>query len=144
MMGSRRRKFKNEAKLDGDKVLKRCTVCGEFKDLKEFYKDPTKLFAVRQDCKPCVAKYREVYYEANKQEVADNWLKTQYNLSREELNNLIEIQENKCAICKNLMTGYKEPMVDHNHITGKVRGLLCANCNFGIGSLKESINILLE
>jgi len=72
-MARHKGKFKNEAKLEGDKILKRCTVCGEFKELSEFYKDVTKLFAVRQNCKSCVAKYANDYYEENKREISDNW-----------------------------------------------------------------------
>jgi len=52
-------------------------------------------------------------------------------------------QNGKCAICEGTDGGHRngEPKalaVDHNHKTGKVRGLLCESCNQGIGKLKDS------
>ncbi len=52
-------------------------------------------------------------------------------------------QEKRCAICKKLIKK-KDIQVDHDHKTGKVRGLLCLTCNMGIGYLKESIDNLLS
>ena len=59
-------------------------------------------------------------------------------------------QDGTCAICnkKNKMKKSKKDAyqlsVDHNHDTGEIRGLLCMNCNFGIGNFKDSIEILKE
>lgn len=44
----------------------------------------------------------------------------------------------RCAICKKVTT---KPHVDHNHKTNKFRGLLCSNCNTGIGLLQDNANI---
>ena len=49
---------------------------------------------------------------------------------------MIKAQNNKCAICKNEFT--KTPSIDHCHNTGLVRGLLCSDCNVGIGFLKDN------
>ncbi len=49
-------------------------------------------------------------------------------------------QNNSCAICQKPFR--KTPHIDHDHKTGRVRGLLCATCNHGIGSLKDSIILL--
>lgn len=48
----------------------------------------------------------------------------------------------KCEICENKLDGEKFTHVDHNHSTGKFRGILCANCNHGIGKFKDSIEFL--
>ena len=50
-----------------------------------------------------------------------------------------------CAICKGLETGHLGRfVVDHDHMTGKVRGLLCWSCNVGIGHLKDNPEILIS
>jgi hypothetical protein len=72
-------------------------------------------------------------------------LRKTYGITAEEYQAMIVAQNNKCAICHVEFVGVKEepksqrPHVDHNHDTRWVRGLLCSNCNFGIGYLKEDI-----
>lgn len=67
-----------------------------------------------------------------------------YGISAEDYYKLLEKQEQKCAICGAEIgdSNGNRLYVDHDHKTGKVRGLLCANCNFGIGSLKDDVEIL--
>lgn len=60
-------------------------------------------------------------------------IKRTYGLEQEIFDNLIVDQNGLCAICKTNECVY----VDHNHETGKVRGLLCPSCNTAIGLLKE-------
>lgn len=64
-------------------------------------------------------------------------LKYMYGISLEEYNILLIKQQNRCAICGNEQAG-KPLFVDHDHTTGKVRGLLCSTCNFAIGLLKDN------
>lgn len=54
---------------------------------------------------------------------------------------LLSEQKGVCAICSRAEVG-KKLCVDHNHKTGKVRGLLCALCNQSIGMLQEDVNVL--
>ena len=89
------------------------------------------------------------YREKNKEKSAINkkkyHLRVNFNLTYEEYNNMLKEQSNKCKICKTIFskTEYKTlPCVDHCHTTDKVRGLLCVNCNSGIGMLKDSTNLL--
>ena len=65
-----------------------------------------------------------------------------YGISYEEYRALLEQQDNACAVCRVAFT--REPCVDHDHKTGKVRGLLCTGCNTGIGKLGDSIQGLLR
>lgn len=67
-------------------------------------------------------------------------LRQDYNLSLDDYYTLLTSQNNLCAICHNPLTN---PHVDHNHITGQIRGLLCRLCNNGIGFLKDDPTILL-
>jgi hypothetical protein len=70
-----------------------------------------------------------------------------YGMSLEDYNNMLAAQHGVCAICKQVETskgarGTKPLFVDHCHVTGKVRKLLCDNCNQVIGRAKDSIDIL--
>jgi len=60
-----------------------------------------------------------------------------YNLTLTEYENLLVKQDCKCAICKEPPSPDKSLVIDHNHETGQVRGLLCYRCNLAIGHLKD-------
>lgn len=67
-------------------------------------------------------------------------LKSMYNISIEEYDLMCLKQGNACAICQKIHI--KRLVIDHCHTTGKVRGLLCNNCNSGIGFLQENIEVM--
>jgi len=62
-----------------------------------------------------------------------------YNLTEGEFYELFDKQDGRCAICHVEMD---KPCVDHDHKTGRVRGLLCTQCNTGLGMFKDSIRNL--
>ena len=76
--------------------------------------------------------------------------KRKYGLTLEEYNERLLNQNYLCAICKKEETrintretdGKKHLVVDHEHITGKVRGLLCTKCNSILGFSMDDIQIL--
>lgn len=69
-------------------------------------------------------------------------LGTRYGMSVEEYELRSSGQGHRCAICRETCpTGFRLA-VDHNHKTGAVRGLLCINCNKGIGHLKDDPALL--
>ena len=74
-------------------------------------------------------------------------LKRRYNITAEKYNELLKEQGGVCSICQVEETStYRSKIrrlaIDHSHSTGLVRGLLCFNCNLGIGKFKESIDNL--
>lgn len=76
-----------------------------------------------------------------------NWLKRNYKITLEEYQFMFEKQEGLCAICRK--EGFKMSerqrqgiVIDHCHKTGKVRGLLCHNCNRALGLFSDSIQNL--
>ena len=76
-------------------------------------------------------------------------LKKSYNITIEQYNEMLKKQSNCCGICKKhisetLAAKKSNLCVDHNHDTGKVRGLLCDKCNRGIGLLCDDIDILIN
>ena len=68
-------------------------------------------------------------------------LKYRYGITLDEYNEMLKNQNGVCAICK-LSEKDKNLAVDHDHITGQVRGLLCRDCNESIGKFKHSFEIL--
>jgi Recombination endonuclease VII len=71
-------------------------------------------------------------------------LKHRYNLSYEKYLQIYNEQNGCCAICKTpkKLGGKKGLLIDHNHKTMEIRGLLCTNCNNGIGKFKDSIELM--
>lgn len=71
-------------------------------------------------------------------------LKGKYKLTMEEFQALLAKQSEVCAICKTDNWGGRSnnPHVDHDHLSGEVRGLLCTNCNVGLGRFKDSSTFL--
>jgi|WetSurSiteA1Bulk_404760.scaffolds.fasta_scaffold13409_3 hypothetical protein len=59
-------------------------------------------------------------------------IKLRYGLKEEDYNKLVFKQKNKCCICKR----HKKLCIDHDHLTGKIRGLLCHRCNTILSGLE--------
>ena len=90
----------------------------------------TKVKAYRERNKERISRYRWFYN-----------LKTKYGLTIDDYEELYRKQKGKCAICGTAERSRRNQRlcVDHDHKTGKIRGLLCDNCNRGIGLLKEAV-----
>ena len=71
-------------------------------------------------------------------------LMLRYGITQREYEKMLVAQNNKCAICKTTDPGGPGGIfgVDHNHKTGKVRGLLCSNCNTALGLFKDNKEML--
>lgn len=66
-----------------------------------------------------------------------------YGLTLDQYHALLEKQNEQCAICKGVLVPLgSNTHIDHNHTSKVVRGLLCGNCNRGIGLLQESSIVL--
>ncbi len=135
--------------------MKTCTKCQTEKPLSSFHKDVHGAMGVKSRCKDCLRESFKQNYQAKKSEYAarnrqfriDN---PDYERSRHRLythgvtdqqfTELLTRQEYRCAICKKPVD--KSAHLDHNHETGKIRGVLCSNCNRGIGHMQECPSIL--
>lgn len=73
----------------------------------------------------------------------DYQLKAKYGMSRGEYDNMFEAQGGKCDICGK-DNGGRSFSVDHDHLTGNVRALLCQACNVGIGALQDDPNLVAK
>lgn len=85
-----------------------------------------------------------IYKKENSEKYRRYFLMSEYNISLEEYNSMLCAQNGVCAICGGSKIKGSSLAVDHCHKTGKVRGLLCFNCNAGIGQLKDSHALVLR
>jgi hypothetical protein len=67
---------------------------------------------------------------------------TRYGLTKEKFNQLLAKQNGVCAICEQPEKHKKRLSVDHCHETKRVRGLLCSNCNVGLGFFRDNPKVL--
>jgi thiol-disulfide isomerase/thioredoxin len=75
--------------------------------------------------------------------IRNEQLKTKYGISLEKYNKMFRDQSGNCAICgKNRSQERRDLGVDHDHVTGKVRGLLCSKCNSALGMFCDNIEIV--
>jgi hypothetical protein len=80
--------------------------------------------------------------EKTKAAERDSHLKRTYGISMNDYNRMYVEQDRKCLLCKNPCSSGRNLSVDHCHKTGKVRGLLCINCNQGLGKFKDNIELM--
>ena len=104
--------------------------------------------------KKSIKEYSAEWYKNNKIKSRRHQLKYKFGITLEEYNRINQSQNGLCAICEGVNDTRKRGTtngenvklvlaVDHNHKTGKVRGLLCTNCNTSLGKFKDN-PILLE
>lgn len=141
-------------------TTKTCSKCGVEKDVSMFSKTKTRKGGLNCWCKDCWKIYyqqnREVFtkqsrdrYYLNRQHHLDRHLFNTYGITRDEFNALLGKQGGGCAICGKketaLANNSKTVMrlaVDHDHKTGKIRGLLCCRCNHAIGQMLDDPKII--
>jgi hypothetical protein len=134
--------------------MKICTKCKIEKEDSEFHKDKRSKDGFRYECKVCAKEYGKKYrvmsgvkdqrreyckkYRAKpevKERKREYCYKSKYNITLEEYDKMCCQQNGRCLICEEKPN---KLVVDHDHKTGKVRGLLCNSCNLAIGYLKEN------
>jgi len=90
--------------------------------------------------KVALTEYRKKRWSGRVNLEKENMRYEMYGLTKEGFDTLWKASDGKCAICsKDLIIKRAGCVVDHSHKTGAVRGLLCGQCNTGIGMLKDSI-----
>jgi hypothetical protein len=138
--------------------MKQCSKCKQWKNESCFCKDSKGKNGVNARCRACCSiankKYKNTRKEYKKTPGGKkaSWryhVKAKYGVNTFIYQNLLEQQNYVCAICKRPeVSTYKSKVrplsVDHNHKTGKVRGLLCDRCNRTLGSALEDKEILLQ
>lgn len=123
-----------------------CTKCAEEKEPSEFYQRSNKR-GVDTQCKECIKKQTRKWKSENfdkKKEANIRWhLSKRYGITIEQYNELLKKQKDCCAICDKHKDEFKVRLaVDHNHITGEIRGLLCTFCNHRLIGRHRDGNLL--
>lgn len=120
--------------------MKKCTKCKKEKELKEFYPAKFNRDGKSSWCKDCALVL-----------VRENYLKRTHGITTEQYEHMLMLQNNGCAICGKeedtflpRYNRHKMLAVDHDHKTGRIRGLLCENCNRALGLFKDDEDLLLE
>ena len=122
---------------------KKCSKCKQIKPLSDFHKSKNGKFGVHHYCKKCNSKFRKSTYKYN----IERQTRTKYKVEFEEIIDLYDNQNGRCAICDkhfdiSLISKRNGLHIDHCHKTGRVRGLLCSNCNTSIGKFNDNIEVL--
>lgn len=118
--------------------MKYCPNCKEIKPVTEFGKNKAEKSGFTAYCLPChntVMREQRVKRDGS---TRNFHLKRRYGLTEVEVEEMIAKQGGKCMICRVA----KAEHVDHDHKTGKVRGILCFNCNGGLGQFKDHWDVM--
>lgn len=135
---------------DGGASKKLCGKCKKRKLLKEFRKNARYKDGVDWWCLECRREYDRNYARkrradpAHKDRFREYDLRKNFDISLGEYNEMLRAQDGCCAICKcEFGDNHGGPLVvDHDHKWGHVRGLLCRQCNHGLGNFDDNIEYL--
>lgn len=114
-----------------------CSKCGQKKRLKDFSSErlvPDDLGLTLRAVQVCWACSKA----RNKESMYFCQAKRRYGLKKEDYWELYQKQKGVCAICEGACRKNKRLSVDHDHGSGRVRGLLCASCNRGLGMFLDN------
>lgn len=126
--------------------MKYCSKCKTDKPLSEYWKNKTTKDGYQAWCKPCwyvltksklSGESREKYLRMRR----NGHLVRKYGITADEYDERLARQGGGCKICGRSLERIRLA-VDHDHKTGKVRGILCENCNRGLGMFKDSPELL--
>lgn len=137
--------------LGKDQPVKICTRCKTEHPATYFYKG-------MYECKDCSRERHKKWRADNRErhnELCRNWhradpirsrtheLKKKFGITHDDYLKMLKDQGGKCLICGNESAGDRAHFsVDHNHNTGKIRGLLCTKCNRGLGCFNDSLVLM--
>jgi hypothetical protein len=117
-------------------MKKYCNDCGKMKSTVDFHASGWTRDGLQVYCIPCRRKRNKKYTV----EVAERRRKSKYGISIEQYE---KMKGDYCPICEvEFGTGTAKPGIDHNHTTGKVRDIICQNCNVMLGMARDDPGIL--
>lgn len=138
-----------------DETIKQCSCCLQFLPVDRYWKKSQSRkdgsFGLRPRCKTCDTEYKlDIYHNKGGKEQqkarAFKALMESYGITA-EFYEQERIKQNYCCIICNeheRMQPHKRLHVDHDHVTGKYRGLLCNKCNTGLGMFKDNQTLLTK
>ena len=123
--------------------------CGESKYVSEFYRDFRKLGGYGRWCKACFRLRQQAWSGRDRDRIAAKNRFQNYGITVEQYERRLVEQNGVCAIClcpevAERLGTISSLSVDHDHVTGQIRGLLCRSCNAGIGHFKDDFDRMLR
>jgi len=124
---------------------KQCKRCEKHKPKTSFTKASRNTDGLQSYCKSCADAYRKEYQVKNPEAGTDRHYRRVFGITLQDVKQMLQKQDGKCALCSRELSvlqgrGFSTiAHVDHDHVTGKVRGILCGNCNTALGKLGDSI-----
>lgn len=131
-------------------MTKFCNICQTTKPVSEWNKHPKTKDRLQNCCRRCTKEAHKKWYDTSPGVIKNYALRTKYNITEAQYEQMCEGQNSVCAICKQQEADFarksntkrKALAVDHCHKTGKIRGLLCRRCNTALGTFKDSVVLL--
>ena len=118
--------------------MKICTKCNVGKPIGEYHKDAGRNDGLSSRCKQCAKQMHQAWARANPEKRRGHKLKHRYGIDNVDYDNMVQQQRGRCDIC-NTKT---KLAVDHCHVSGQVRALLCNACNVGLGHFNDNAELL--
>ena len=131
---SKRAKYRSENK---SKIRK-----SENESSKRYYKRHKTKILEKQSKNEAFKQYRKEYFQKNKDKIMNDFYVKKYGITQQDKLNMLKNQGDVCMICKIKLLTLREAFVDHDHKTGKIRGILCNTCNRALGLLKDDVKVL--
>lgn len=126
--------------------MKTCPKCQIAQQVENFHRHSGRSDGLQAYCKACTRGLSDWKNKSplsrKKSRLATRNRK--YGITTEWYEETLAKQQGACAICSLACTTGKSLAVDHNHETGKARGLLCMSCNTAIGKLGDDPNLVLK
>lgn len=148
---------------DKPEGMKRCGKCHEWKPATEQYFSTGSESSgeiLHSYCRDCYRAWRRAYTAANREKElerqrvwrrrnpekmqAKGYARTlrKRGLTKEQHQSMITAQGDRCLICGSTSSDGRALRIDHDHATGRIRGLLCNSCNLGLGKFKDDPALL--
>jgi hypothetical protein len=143
------KRITREPSLEGSKI---CRTCKKEQPRTSFYADKTKRDGLEARCKQCCVRRSQLYNQAHPDQhaalsrayakrhpdrVRSTQRLVQYGITMADFEQMLLDQQGQCDICKRQLGTGRSTHVDHDHATGKVRGLLCNACNAVLGYARD-------
>ncbi|MFI0409051.1 endonuclease VII domain-containing protein [Actinomadura sp. 3N508] len=130
-LGKRTREYRRYS--DVPEGMKYCARCKEIKSVNEFGKNRSESSGLTNYCRPCHSEATQETRNRNHGSVRNYLLKLRYGVTEQQVEEMVAEQGGVCAIC--LRADAKH--VDHDHLTGLVRRILCFKFNGGLGQFED-------
>ncbi len=143
------RKLDNAGRLISNEGDKRCSKCKQVKAVTEFHIDRAANDGRRKHCKPCATQHSKNHNQERPhiyKAIRRRALYARYGITADQYDQMLSQQGGGCAICGATSEQHERqarPLhIDHDHATGKVRGILCTGCNTGLGKFRDDPSLI--